>query len=144
MSHGETHPSGFGMCLSFYYGSAVLSHPTPSWTHFRTDLVSSPRVLTHPAPGFSCQDHRRDYGGPPRPFGHNCAPPPIDIYFHTKTCFLFLQRREHRHAQCVPKPHNLESLPLGSGTLHYPRGERGLSCGEPYFRKALQPPPRSL
>ena len=144
MSHGETCPLGFGMALSFYYSSAILSHSAPSWTHFRTDLVSLPWVPSHPAPRFSCQDHGRDYGDPPRHLCI-CTPPPINIAcFCTETGFLFLGRRGCKHAQYGPTPHSLESWPLCSGALCCPRGVRGPSCGEPYSRRALQPLPRSL
>ena len=111
MGHEETCLSMFKMYLSLYYSSAILSYPASSWIHYETNLlVLSSQVFIHPAPRFSCQDHGRGYGGPPRPFGYAYAPPPISIsYFCIETCFLSLQRKEHRHVQCGPKPHNLES-----------------------------------
>ena len=45
----------FGMYLSLYYGSAILSHPAFSWIHYETDLlVLSSQVFIHPTPRFSC------------------------------------------------------------------------------------------
>ena len=71
MGHMETCLSMSGMYFSLHYGSTVLFQPAFSWIHYETDLpVLLSWVFVHPTPRFSCWDHGRAYGGPPRPFGY--------------------------------------------------------------------------